>query len=213
MSVCKEAFSHNRYVTNSLWKACLLSVPLLLVETPGPSSAAPRADQPQSVPKKVIGPITTVEETETTLSFEARVDTGATTSSVHTDTWHIQGESDKMSENIGKSIRFKIRNHRGQSEWVTRKIADISVVKTSEQEEWRYKVPMTLRHRDVKKRVLVTLNDRSHMNFPLLLGRNFLRGDFVVDVDLPGPRGPEKREPQAETAPQTASGNKREAKR
>ena len=213
MSVCKEALSYNRHVIKSLWKARLLAVALLQFMTTDPSFAASRSDRPQSVPKKVIGPITTVEETETTLSFEARVDTGATTSSVHTEKWHIEGESDKMSENIGKSIRFKIKNHRGQSEWVTRKIADISVVKTSELEEWRYKVPMTLRHRDVTKRVLVTLNDRSHMNFPLLLGRNFLRGDFVVDVDLPGPRGREKRKPRAETEQRTASGNKQEAKR
>ncbi|MGI9428772.1 MAG: RimK/LysX family protein, partial [Bythopirellula sp.] len=60
----------------------------------------------------------------------------------------------------------------------------ISVIKTSEREETRYKVPVTLNCLDVKKRVLVSLNDRSHMTYPMLLGRNFLQGDFVVDVDL-----------------------------
>jgi hypothetical protein len=28
----------------------------------------------------------------------------------------------------------------------------------------------------------VTLNDRTDMEFPLLIGRNFLRDDFLVDV-------------------------------
>ena len=32
---------------------------------------------------------------------------------------------------------------------------------------------LTLRLHEVQKRVLVTLNDRSHMKYPMLLGRNF----------------------------------------
>jgi hypothetical protein len=32
--------------------------------------------------------------------------------------------------------------------------------------------------------VLVTLSDREKMKYPVLLGRNFLRGDFLVDVNL-----------------------------
>jgi hypothetical protein len=36
---------------------------------------------------------------------------------------------------------------------------------------------------DFEKKVLVTLNDRTDMEFPLLIGRNFLRGDFLVDVE------------------------------
>jgi hypothetical protein len=37
----------------------------------------------------------------------------------------------------------------------------------------------------VEKKVLVTLNDREKMKYPLLLGRNFLRNDFLVNVSLP----------------------------
>jgi hypothetical protein len=32
--------------------------------------------------------------------------------------------------------------------------------------------------------VLVTLNDRADLDYPLLVGRNFLFDDFVVDVSL-----------------------------
>jgi hypothetical protein len=32
--------------------------------------------------------------------------------------------------------------------------------------------------------VQVTLNDRQSMKYPLLLGRNFLRDDFLVNVSL-----------------------------
>lgn len=147
--------------------------------------SGPRAEKSRYVAeKRIIGPITLIEETETDLSFKARVDTGATTSSVHVEAWRIEDESPNMAENIGKKIRFCIKNHRGEAQWITRKIADLSVIKTSEREEERYKVKMTLRCDNVKKKVLVSLNDRSHMDYPMLLGRNFLQGDFVVDVDL-----------------------------
>ena len=36
----------------------------------------------------------------------------------------------------------------------------------------------------MEKEVLVTLNNRQHMEYPLLIGRNFLHGDFLVDVEL-----------------------------
>ncbi|MGI9430184.1 MAG: RimK/LysX family protein [Bythopirellula sp.] len=134
--------------------------------------------------KLVIGPTAVVEETESDLMFPARVDTGATTSSLHVEEAKVVDEAGAMTENVGKKIRFRIKNHRGESEWLERKIAEISVIKTSEREETRYKVPVTLNCLDVKKRVLVSLNDRSHMTYPVLLGRNFLQGDFVVDVDL-----------------------------
>jgi hypothetical protein len=47
----------------------------------------------------------------------------------------------------------------------------------------RYKVPLVFEWNGFRKEVLVTLNDRTHMEYPLLVGRNFLSGDFLVDVD------------------------------
>lgn len=134
--------------------------------------------------KLVIGPTADVVETESNFTFSARVDTGATTSSLHVEAWKVEDEAPVMAENVGKTIRFCLRNQDGATEWLERKIAEISLIKTSEQEEQRYKVRMTLNCLNVKKRVLVSLNDRSKMNFPVLLGRNFLKDDFVVDVAL-----------------------------
>lgn len=134
--------------------------------------------------KKVIGPTAIVEEAESDIVFDARVDTGATTSSIHVEECKVEDPAPKMGENLGKKIHFKIKNPKGESEWLEREIAEISTIKTSEREEVRYKVPITLNVKDVKKRVLVSLNDRSHMTYPVLLGRNFLQGDFVVDVDM-----------------------------
>jgi len=31
--------------------------------------------------------------------------------------------------------------------------------------------------------ILVTLTDRSRFDYPVLIGRNFLRGEYIVDVE------------------------------
>ncbi len=133
--------------------------------------------------KHVIGATATIEEVKTDLLFKARIDTGATTSSLNAEDWVIEDEAEEMADNVGKQIRFRVKNHDGKSEWIESRIAEVGLVKTSEEEEHRYKVYVTLRWKDVKKKVLVTLNDRSHMKYPMLIGRNFLKGDFVVDVE------------------------------
>ena len=53
--------------------------------------------------------------------------------------------------------------------------------------EHRYKVRLSLRLDGHRKEVLVTLTDRTDMEYPLLIGRNYLRGDFMVDVDKDNP--------------------------
>jgi hypothetical protein len=45
----------------------------------------------------------------------------------------------------------------------------------------------------VRKEVLVTLNDRTSMEYPLLVGRNFLQSDFLVDVDEDKEQSPANR--------------------
>lgn len=148
-------------------------------------AANPSAKKQQTArSKQVIGAVATVEETQSDLEFTARVDTGATTSSIHVEEWKIADQAKEMTKNLGKKIRFLIKNEEGKSKWLERKITEISVIKTSEREETRYKVPVTLTCNGVKKKVLVSLNDRSHMKYPMLLGRNYLEGDFLVDVEI-----------------------------
>ena len=138
--------------------------------------------------KRVIGATATVEEVRSDLLFRARVDTGATTTSLHVEEFTIEDEAERMEDNVGKKIRFRMTNQDGKSEWIESRISEVSVVKTSVDEELRYKVLLTLRLYEVKKKVLVTLKNRAHMKYPMLLGRNFLRGDFVVDVESKRPK-------------------------
>lgn len=146
------------------------------------------ASDPNEKPAQVrrIGATTTVVEATTGMPFPARVDTGATSCSIHCEAIQIKDPAPEPKDNVGKSARVLIKNDAGKEEWIKTKIADHVVVRTSEREDERYKVSLKLRWKDVEKKVLVTLNDREKMKYPMLIGRNFLSGDFLVDVALDG---------------------------
>lgn len=154
-----------------------------VVAKPVTTEAEPVKPTPISQ-KRIIGATATIMEKQSELLFRARVDSGAKSCSLHIEDYKIENESDNMAENIGKVVRFHIKNGNRESHWLEAKIAGYVIVKTAAHRERRYKVPLTLRYKDFEKTVLVTLNNREKMQFPLLLGRNFLVGDFVVDVEL-----------------------------
>ena len=99
--------------------------------------------------------------TDADITFRARVDTGAQSTSLHVEQVEIEEGSENPRENWGKKIRFQIKNQKGASVWVESVIERTVIVKTSEEQDRRYKVPLKLRWRNVEKTVLVTLNDRS----------------------------------------------------
>jgi hypothetical protein len=138
--------------------------------------------------KQTIGATATVTEATSGLPFSARIDTGATTCSIHALKWEIDNPGKRPALNVGKPIRVLIANEKGDEAWVDAVIAARVRVRSSVQDEddyhGRYKVLLPLEYNGVKKEVLVTINDRTNMEYPLLVGRNFLRGDFVVDVDV-----------------------------
>jgi len=143
--------------------------------------------------KHIIGATATIAEATSGLSFAARVDTGAATCSINAPKWKIEKPARRPPDNVGKPIRVLIKNEKGDKAWVDAVIVGRVRVRSSVQDEddyhGRYKVRLPLEWNGVKKNVLVTINDRSEMDYPLLIGRNFLRGDFLVDVDLDNPAG------------------------
>jgi hypothetical protein len=136
--------------------------------------------------KRIIGATATISEASTGIAFPARIDTGANSCSLHVEELEIIDQVPGRRANIGKKIRFRIQGEDGQSKWIETRIADAvrirsGVFKDGEFDR-RYMVRLTLQWQDVSKEVLVTLNDRTDMTYPLLIGRNFLHGDFLVDV-------------------------------
>lgn len=129
--------------------------------------------------KQIVGATEMIYIEEAKMYFKARVDTGAKKTSIHAENIQIE-----LSDNPElRPISFDIVNKKGQSQRITTVVNSIATVKTSEGSEKRYEVLLTLRWGDTIKTVLVNLNDRKKMTYSLLLGRNWLYKDFLVDVE------------------------------
>jgi hypothetical protein len=139
-----------------------------------------------------IGAATTVTELTSGASLNARIDTGATMCSIHCEEilppdldGPVDGDhqlDDAAIAGVGKTIRFRINDKAGQSHWIETRLADVAPIRVGNKEALRYCVNLPVRIAGVEATVLVTLNNRNRMRYPFLVGRNFLKDRFVVDV-------------------------------
>lgn len=67
---------------------------------------------------------------------------------------------------------------------ISSKIEDERFVKNAESREKRYYVFLTISYKNISKKILVNLNNRSNSTYKILLGRNWLSGRYLVDVDI-----------------------------
>ena len=130
--------------------------------------------------KQIVGATEIIEIVDANLSFKARVDTGAETCSVNAVDINVDSSEEDPK---GIPISFRIVNKNGQSRQINTRVASSVTVKTAEGKERRYTVPLTVKWHDSEKKILFTLNDRLTMAYHILLGRNWLRGSFLVDVE------------------------------
>jgi len=111
--------------------------------------------------------------------FRARIDTGATTSSIY-------AVNIEEFERDGKSwVRFAVKNAKKKKEYpLEMPVARIANIKKRGEEGFtkRYAVATDLTLGEVTKQVKINLADREGFEFPLLIGRDFLRGLAIVDV-------------------------------
>jgi hypothetical protein len=134
--------------------------------------------------KKIIGQTCRVHVEELDLDYLARVDTGASITSIHATDFLIERGTRDPRDNIGRTINFLTVSSGGQYRRMTAEIAEIQTVISAQGREKRYMVRLTLTAKGVSKKILVNLRDRSHLKYKLLLGRDWLADDFLVDVDL-----------------------------
>jgi hypothetical protein len=113
------------------------------------------------------------------LVLEARIDTGAQTSSMH-------AEDIQLIEKDGKRwIRFSLINPATDEKISLERRLHRSILvkqKTEKTNDRRYVVRMWVTLGDTRTWLDVSLSDREDFEFPLLLGRNMLVDSFVVDV-------------------------------
>ena len=137
--------------------------------------------------KPTIGLVAEVTETSSGLTFKALVDTGAGRCSMNCQEVEIENESEKPEENIGKAARILLVNEKGEEEWIQTRLVDYSNITNVDGSNPRYHVRLVLRCQGFEREVSVSLKNRSHMTFRMLLGRNFLKDNFVVDVSKDNP--------------------------
>ncbi len=140
----------------------------------------------------VIGEAEQVTLPEYKVTWPARIDTGATTTSVH-------AVDIEMFERDGAPwVRFKISDADAKEVIETEKkvvrIAQIKKRGGEEATQERPVVTMDVRIGKVDQRIDVNLTDRRDFEFPILIGRNFLDGIALVDVSRSYIQEPQKSE-------------------
>ena len=129
--------------------------------------------------KKVLGRVDKIDFPQLHLNeIDVKIDTGAYTSAIHCS---------KIREEDGKLYcTFKSKGHttfNGQE--VTFNEFTFTDVKSSNgHKENRYKIKTTAIFFGKTYKINLTLSTRDDMKFPVLIGRQFLKQKFLVDVDL-----------------------------
>ncbi len=121
--------------------------------------------------KTIVGGVEDVILLPWKIKVPARVDTGAAKSSL--DARGLKVEED--------TVQFKLPEKYGGLE-LRLPIAGWRHIRTPEGLERRPVVEMEICFGSKRIRTLVNLTDRSMVKYPLILGRNFLRENFIVDV-------------------------------
>jgi len=129
-------------------------------------------------PKKIIGRAENVDFPALGLfKVPARVDTGARTSTIWASQIQID-ENGTLSFCLFDESSPYFTNHTIS----TKSYSKIVVASSMGTIQKRYKIRLFIKLKGKKIHASFTLADRSQQAFPILIGRNILKGKFVVDV-------------------------------
>jgi hypothetical protein len=133
--------------------------------------------------KHIVGSLELCDLPELSINeLNVRVDTGATTSSLHVDNideFEREGES-WVSFDIHPDIHQVSKIVRREA-----KVEDVRKIKSSTAtREKRYVITTTIVLAKMRWSIQLTLTDRSEMNYLMLLGREAMQGRLVVDPEF-----------------------------
>ena len=125
----------------------------------------------------IIGALEKVRILPANIIYDSRIDTGATTTSIHAGNMEIFERDGK------KWVKFDLQGEE-KTETVEMKIKEFRNIKRhGAPDQKRAVVTLHLVLGKVSQEVDVTLNDRSKFTYPGLIGRNFLKPNhMIVDV-------------------------------
>lgn len=130
--------------------------------------------------KKIVGRVESVLIDPPGIKMKARIDTGAHTSSINAKDI-VRFERDQK-----KWVRFTLIDEKNNTEHVIeRRVARVAkIIQSSQDDGFDKRVVVTLQITlgDMKQLSEFTLTDREHMTYSVLVGRNVLRDQMLVDV-------------------------------
>lgn len=135
--------------------------------------------------KKVIGPIEHLKVCENNLTYRSRIDTGASRTSLHAVNIEVEDPETNNNENIGKWVTFTTKNDAGQVVDMREVISGVVNLRNSMGASTRYTIPLSISWHGSVHSVHAVLADRTDMSCNLLIGRDWLSGTYIVDVDYP----------------------------
>ena len=127
--------------------------------------------------KVILGEVENVYFPAHKLYLEARIDSGATRSSMH-------AENIVPFERDGKDwVHFEMVNKNNERIKIEKKVVrKITVKRHLQVGQERYVVKMRLNISSLSYLVELSLTDRGQYKYPVLVGRNYLKGNAIVDV-------------------------------
>ena len=129
--------------------------------------------------KQVIGWLENVKIDNSDFQLKAKIDTGATTSSLNAE---IIKAFTKDKQNW---LRFSVTNKDGQKVAFERKILRYAKIKRKRaQAVERPVIKLGVCIGTVYRELEVNLADRNNFEYHMLIGRNYLQGYFLVDSEL-----------------------------
>lgn len=153
---------------------CPEPVPTPACPPPTACPKPPASSSNQYDGKVVVGEVEFVGVQPGNLRLEARIDSGATTSSLHAiDVVRFERDGQRW-------VRFKVPGREQPLELPESRT--VRIKGEGGASDRRTVVQMEVRLGDHRQRIEITLNDRSNYEYPALIGRNFLRDHAVVDV-------------------------------
>ncbi|TVP53740.1 MAG: ATP-dependent zinc protease [Halomonadaceae bacterium] len=156
------------------------SCPTIDILNDCPQQSDPASEGRNSTDKQIIGELEFIRLMPPDGAYKARIDTGATTSSL--DARDIE----KFERDGENWVRFTVPAPEGKDgeiemEEPVARFARI-IQSSAEGDERRPVIKLQFELGETKRMAEFTLSDRSHLNYPVLVGRNILRDLLVVDV-------------------------------
>ncbi|MBW3696626.1 ATP-dependent zinc protease [Vibrio sp. T187] len=139
---------------------------------------------PAPIPQEratILGAVEKVSIDSINQSFDARVDTGATTSSLNAI------DIEEFERNGSNWVKFHLADHSkdtADQKWIEAPVVRYVKIRqsTSDETERRAVIELWVKVGKIHEKAQFTLADRSQMSHPVLLGREFIKDIALVDV-------------------------------